>query len=105
MRRPTTYRLRLWYDPSMADVREGNASYYSNVAYKDVRLGDLLLSTLSGDLSQCVFSNGAGGMNCTGILQLARFRGIVTTTSLNSRLVRPAAGPWTAWGTRCAPAR
>ena len=73
----------VWYGTSMPGPTEGDTSYYSDVTYKDVRLGDLLLNTSRGNLSQCVFSNGTGGMNCTGILQLAKFRGIVTTTSLD----------------------
>lgn len=73
----------VWYGTSMPGPTEGDTSYYSDVTYKDVRLGDLLLNTSRGNLSQCVFSNGTGGMNCTGILQLAKFRGIVTTTTLD----------------------
>lgn len=73
----------VWYGTDMPSPNEGSTSYYMDAAYKDVRVGDLLLNTLVGALSRCVYSNGSGAMNCTGILQLAKLRGIVPTTTLD----------------------
>lgn len=72
----------VWEGTDVPSATEGSTNYYTSNLYDDYRLDDIIFNTLTGNISHVTYKSG-NSMNCKGIFQLSKLRGIVPTTALD----------------------